>query len=78
MGVVGESSACAQLDARQQLHAAGKHGLLRGVSAVDEHKREGGRGGAGTRSKSKTIRVKDVCVCVCVWVGGGVRGLQID
>lgn len=36
MGMVGENSACAQLDASQQLHAACKNSLLRGICAVDK------------------------------------------
>lgn len=38
MGMVGKNSACAQLDASQQLHAACKHSVLRGFCAVVEQR----------------------------------------
>lgn len=41
MWVVGENSAGAQLDASEQLHAAGKYGVLRGLCAADKQRRVG-------------------------------------
>lgn len=41
MGVVGDNSARAQLDAGQQLHAPCKHSPLRGLCAVDKQKEKG-------------------------------------
>lgn len=38
MGMVGKNSACAQLDASQQLHAARKHSVLRGFCAADKQR----------------------------------------
>ena len=40
MWVVGENSACAQLDASQELHASSKHRLLGGLCAMDKQRRE--------------------------------------
>lgn len=71
MGMVGENSACAQLDASQQLHAACKYSLLRGLCAVDKqrqvgHVRESGFPGDTTVAGSIPAygASKDACLVI--------------
>lgn len=56
--MVGEDSACAQLDSSQQLHAACKHSMLRRLRAAGTHKTDN-EGHVSRRSHSLEGRARE-------------------